>query len=182
MAQLNPAAQAMIKQLSTVPEVRYLLGDRVVRSEIYKALLEVSIPLPIITDDPHTISDCRRAVTDAGFVVKKFVPLPEPVLSDHPTPSVSFGPYTQQGLMLRSFVNAQAAGLTDDVAAEQAGLGKGVAASPWKRASELRAAGMIEYLEDEHSETVYRTGMRGASAAVSVATNYGRMYYEEIAA
>ena len=81
--------------------------------------------------------------------------------------------------MLKSFYYAGSDGLTDDVAAAEAGLGAGIASSPWRRATTLRELGMISAMVDDQGNPVTRPGMRGAHRIVSVITEHGARYIEE---
>lgn len=92
----------------------------------------------------------------------------------------SFGADTQLGVMLEAFFNAGPVGLTDDVAAEHAGLGFGIASSPWKRASELREYGLIAVCIDGHGDPITRQGLRGVERMVSAITDYGVDYWKEL--
>jgi hypothetical protein len=176
---LDQRIVSILDAICSVEELSLLVSDRRVSLLLYRALQECDVVLPVQVQE-HTISDCRRVVVDAGFTVTK------PVICDKHQPRAfddqppTFGPDTQQGKMLAAFYHAGSNGLTDDVAAEEAGLGSGVASSPWRRATTLRHLGLIDIVIDDEGQPLTRPGLRGAHRIVSAVTEDGKRYVERM--
>lgn len=124
----------------------------------------------------HTIDQCLARVVEAGYYVSEHAPAPAKVRTpaavapDEPHVPSSLG--TQAGRLLAAFYETGEAGLTAEEARAAAGL------SPtscfWKRVSELRVAGLIEYMLDEDDDIVRRPGLTTSPQQVCTITAYGR--------
>ena len=124
----------------------------------------------------HTIDQCLAKLTAAGYYVSEHPPAPPK--ADAPrtvAPEIGHIPSslgTQAGKLLAAFYETGEAGLTAEEARAAAGL------SPtscfWKRVSELRVNGLIEYMLDEDDDIVRRPGLTTSPQQVCVITAYGR--------
>jgi hypothetical protein len=84
--------------------------------------------------------------------------------------AVSFRAGTQKALLLRAFADAGPSGLSDDEAAQNAGLSP--TSCYWKRCGELRAVGLIQFTGEE------RQGSAGVDRMVSTITAAGETALE----
>jgi len=124
----------------------------------------------------HTIDQCLAKVIEAGYYVSEHPPAP--AKSDPPravAPESGHIPTslrTQAGKLLAASYAVGEAGLTAEEARAEAKL------SPtscfWKRVSELRINGLIEYMLDAEDDIVRRPGLTTSPQQVCVITAYGR--------
>jgi hypothetical protein len=124
----------------------------------------------------HTIDQCLAKVVEAGYYVSEHAPTPARVAApitvvpeEARVPS-SLG--TQAGKLLAAFYETGEAGLTAEEARAAAKLSR--TSCFWKRVSELRVAGLIEYMLDEDDDIVRRPGLTTSPQQVCVITAYGR--------
>jgi hypothetical protein len=87
--------------------------------------------------------------------------------------SVSFRAGTQKARLLAAFADAGPVGLSDDEAAQRAGLAP--TTCYWKRCGELREVGLIRFTGEE------RPGSAGVDRMVSVITDAGETAVRGIA-
>lgn len=81
-------------------------------------------------------------------------------------------PDSQRGRLLLAYLVAGEAGLTDEEARVSAGIAE--RSNWWKRCGELRAAGLIEVMQDQFENAVTRVGSSGTSRIVCMITPEGR--------
>jgi hypothetical protein len=152
------------------PGLRSTLENTTARRELTDMLLALH------RSPEHTIDQCLSKVVNAGYYVSEHAPAPARpdaprMVAPEPgrTPS-SLG--TQAGKLLAAFYETGEAGLTAEEARAEAKL------SPtscfWKRVSELRVNGLIEYMLDEDDDIVRRPGLTSSPQQVCVITAYGR--------
>lgn len=173
MSVLDPNVTALLHALMRVPDLKEPLSDRVTRLKVYRAMQAAEVQF---AEGEHTLGDCKNRLRSSGWNVTR-TPNSNSQISRS---NYSFGPDTQMARLLGAYVDAGPEGLTDDRAAEKAGLGFGVASSPWRRSTDLRTSGLIIVLEDSEGNPILRKGLRGSERMVSVATPEGIRYIQEL--
>jgi hypothetical protein len=152
------------------PGMRTTLEHTTARRELTDMLLALH------RTPEHTIDQCLAKVVEAGYYVTEHPPAPtKPDAPRTVAPEPGHIPSslrTQAGKLLAAFYLVGEAGLTAEEARAEAKL------SPtscfWKRVSELRINGLIEYMLDAEDEPVRRPGLTTTPQQVCVITAYGR--------
>lgn len=155
---------------SRFPGMRTTLEHTTARRELTDMLLAM------YHAPEHSIDQCLAKVVAAGYYVTEHAPAPvAPAAPRAVAPESGHIPSslgTQAGKLLAAFYATGEAGLTAEEARAEAGL------SPtscfWKRVSELRVNGLIEYMRDDEDEPVRRPGLTTSPQQVCVITAYGR--------
>jgi len=141
----------------------------------------VELLLQLYRAPAHTLDQCMAEVTKAGYYVSEYPPAPSKPTPAEPTETRPLAPepitvptsrYTLAGRLLHAFYMDPGTGLTADEARISAGMG--AESGSWKRFSDLRTAGLITGMEDEHGGLVLRPGEAGVMQQVWVITPHGR--------
>jgi hypothetical protein len=157
---------------SKYPAMRSTLEDPLARRELTMMLLG------IYGAAGHSIDSCLAAVARAGYHIAEHPPArerpetdPARAVSPEPVPMPS-SLATQAGRLLVAYWEVGEAGLTAEEAREAAGLSR--TSCYWKRISELRINGLLEYMRDESDDIVRRPGATSALQQVSMISTHGR--------
>lgn len=144
-------------------------------------MVEEILPLVPEPIPPPTLQDQAAALRARGYTVipPGEMPPPPPVPArrsrPEPPPVIPALPTslrTQAGKLLSAYALEGARGLTYDEAKAEAGISD--TESAWKRVSELRTSGLIDFVLDTHGEITHRTGSAGIQQQVCAITEYGR--------
>lgn len=154
-----------------IPMLRPLLLNQTVRTllarKLTKAIYTDALPIEVAV---------ARISLDGMRVYRPepVVPDPEPKApSQRSRQSLTVSSDNQRGKLLKAYSNDEFshAGLTDEEAFRVAGLSE--RSCWWKRAGELREAGLITPLRDGHDVVVHRKGSAGVDRMVCVITDDG---------
>lgn len=158
------------------PSMRPLLENATERRRMTDLLLDVP------RSGEHDVDDCLANVVRHGYHVSSRRPgVPKAVVttSGDPTPvRTPTNRHSQAGKLLLAYYQefaetGSARGLTAEEARAKSGLS--VRSCFWKRVGELRDAGLVEAMRDEHDGPVTRPGLLPDSQQqVNIITAYGR--------
>ena len=178
---------AIIKALhnlaSDFPDTRHTILSPMNRVRVIDILMEV-MGAGEAARKP-TVEEATAVLMEAGFhVTSKPVPtLParrEAGTRTAPHPDKVLGsvnPGTLSGRLLVAY-SEHPGGLSDEQAARVAGVLRN---GYWKRCSELRNAGLIAPMEDEHGEYIYSRNASGHSGVICQITPEGQAIARELA-
>src|SRR6478752_1382688 len=167
--------EALRRMWEQVPEMHTLLRDPDIRRRLVDIILPL-VPRPI---PPPTTNEQAAALTARGYTIippgEMPPPPPAPARRTRPEPppaaiSLPTSLRTQGGKLLAAYAVEGARGMNYDEAKREAGITD--AESAWKRVSELRAAGLIEWVMDVHGEILHRAGESGVQQQVCAITGY----------
>lgn len=165
-----------LRELWTMfPSMRPLLEDTTQRRRMADVLLDVP------RSGEHAVDDCLAVVVRQGYHVssrRPATPKTAPGPADPAPVRTPTNKHSQAGRLLLAYYQefaetGAARGLTAEEARAKSGLS--VRSCFWKRVGELRDAGLIEPMRDEHDASVTRPGLLPDSQQqVNTITAYGR--------
>jgi|OpeIllAssembly_1097287.scaffolds.fasta_scaffold40628_5 hypothetical protein len=175
-----PEVAAIMKHINdTFPEMRRALKEPG-KGRILHDIIAAGIGSAVSRSQP-TLEQSVATVMAAGYHVTSqpvnVTPIRkrEPGTQTMPSAENQLGyvtPDSQRGRLLLAYLEAGEAGLTDEEARISAGIAE--RSNWWKRCGELRAAGLIQVMQDEFENAVTRVGSSGTSRIVCTITLEGR--------
>lgn len=169
--------EALRQMWVQIPAMHTLLRDPEIRRQLVEAILPL-VPEPI---PPPSLNEQATVLTARGYTVippgEMPPPPPAPARRSRPEPPPALAATptslrTQGGKLLAAYAVEGERGMTYDEAKAEASIED--RESAWKRVSELRMAGLIEYLFDGSGEITHRPGESGVQQQVCIITDYGK--------